>query len=118
MGYTVYVFRKEVKENNSDLSFMENEDLIMPFTDDQFNRLKDRLMKYGYQTENSTEETITFNFKGGQYGIVAMLTKNQLSFSSGFTEDGVAEISLTASEIIDSGDLVKYDPQDGQWEQW
>ena len=118
MGYTVYVFRKEVKENNEDLSFLENGNLITPFSNEQFISLKERLLRYGYEIENSTEETVTFNFKGGQLGISAMLTKNQLSFSSGFTENGVAEISLTASEIIDSGDLVKYDPQDGQWEQW
>lgn len=120
MGYSVYLFRKEVQEQNSDLEFLENEALITPFTDQQFEALKTRLIRYGYQVTHESGNNISFNFKGGKYGIQAILSRNQLSFSSGFDENGVAEISLTASEFTDSGAFRKLDPQDGGWEvsQW
>jgi hypothetical protein len=116
MGYDVFLFRKEVKEQNTNLDFLENDDMVTPFTDDQFLRLKNRLLKYGYQVENESPNYLTFNFKGGKFGIAATLTKRQLSFSSGFDQNGVAEISLTASELTDSGEFKKLDPQDGGWE--
>jgi len=50
-------------------------------------------------------------------GINAHLTKQQLSFSSGFDQNGIFEIAQTASEFADSGEFKKLDPQDGQWEE-
>lgn len=117
MGYDVFLFRKEVKERNSTLDFLEREDLVVPFTDEQFNKLKARLLRYGYEVEHESASEVRFNFKGGKFGIAAALTKNQLSFSSGFDQNGVAEISLTASELTDSGEFKKLDPQDGGWEE-
>jgi hypothetical protein len=117
MGYHVYLFRKEVRQNK-DLEFLENEDLIVPFTDDQFSRLKTRLLKYGYQIENESGGIIQFRFKDGKSGVQAMLSQRYLSFSSGFSENDVFEISQTASEFTDSGEFAKLDPQDGQWEEW
>ncbi len=69
MSYTVYLFRKEVKELYSDLEFLENEALITPFTNEQFEKLKSRLLNYGYQIEKSDENLFTFNFKGWQDNI-------------------------------------------------
>lgn len=118
MGYNVYLFRKEVKEKyRSDFEFMENEDLIDSFTSGQFDKLKARLLKYGYQIENESEKIVSFNFKGGEHGISATLSDKSLFFSSGFSENGVAEISLTSSELTDSGEFSKLDPQDGNWEE-
>jgi hypothetical protein len=117
MGYDVFLFRKEVKEQNSDLEFLENTDLVTPFTEEQFEKLKVRLIRYGYQIESESPGEIRFNFKGGRFGIVAILSVRQLSFSSAFDQNGVAEISLTASEFTDSGDFKKFDPQDGGWEE-
>lgn len=116
MGYHVYIFRKEVRDQNKDLEFLENDDLVLPFTDEQFNKLKTRLVRYGYQVETETSDTVTFNYKGGQKGINAMLSKKQLSFSSGFDQNGIFEISQTASEFT-GGEFCKLDPQDGQWEE-
>jgi hypothetical protein len=118
MGYHIYLFRKEVKENNRDLEFLENYELITPFTDDQFNTLKSRLLRYGYQVENEQHDSLTLNYKGGQSGISVVLTRRQLSFSSGFDQAGVFEISQTASEFTDTGEFKKLDPQDGQWEEF
>ena len=116
MGYHVYLFRKEVREQNKDLEFLENDDLILPFTEEQFNKLKARLLRYGYQVETETGDVVTFNYKGGQLGISVMLSKRQLSFSSSFDQNGIFEISQTASEFVDE-EFSKLDPEDGQWEE-
>jgi hypothetical protein len=117
MGYHVYIFRREVRDQNKDLEFLENEELVTPFTNEQFNKLKARLLRYGYQVESDKPDSVTFNYKGGQMGISALLTKRQLSFSSSFDQGGIFEISQTTSEFTDSGEFNKLDPQDGQWEE-
>jgi len=116
MSYHVYLFRKEVKEQNSGFEFLENDELITKFTAEQFENLKNRLLRYNFQIEGKTQDTIEFNFNGGQLGITVLLTKSQLSFSSGFSTSGIAEISLTAAEFTDTGEFAKLDPQRGEWE--
>lgn len=118
MSYSVFLFRKEVKENNQGFDFLENEALIMPFSEHQFEKLKSKLLKYGYQIEYQTPELLKFNYRDGQYGIEATLSKTQLSFSSDFSENGIFEISQTASEFADDGELKKLDPQSGGWEEF
>jgi len=118
MSYHIYLFRKEVKEQNTGFEFLEKEELIPDFTAEQFKKLKTRLGNYGFQIENEHPDVINFNFKGGQYGISVRLTKSQLSFSSGFSQNGIFEIDMTASEFTDSGEFAKLDPQEGKWEVW
>ncbi len=115
MGYHVYLFRKEVKEQNSGFDFLEQEELVLNFTEEQFENLKNRLLRYGYERENESSKSIRFQNKPS--GTTALLTRSQLSFSSGLSEDGVFEISMTASEFTDSGEFAKFDPQEGAWEE-
>ena len=117
MGYSVYIFRKEVKEQNTGFDFLDDGSLTLEFSDQQFESLKDRLLRYGYQIEDVTLDSVTFYFKDAQYGISALLTKSELSFSSGFSPDGVFEICMTASEFTDTGEFAKLDPQVGDWEE-
>lgn len=117
MSYDISLFRKEVKDQNKGLDFLEDDSLIPDFTQEQYETLKERLLAYDFQVENETKDHITFNFKGGKFGIQATLFRNQLSFSSGFNEDGVFEISQTASEFTDSGEFAKLDMQEGKWEE-
>jgi hypothetical protein len=114
MSYNVLLLRREVKEQVT-LDFLERPELIPNFTAEQRERLKSRLLQYGYQIENDQNEVISFNFQGGLLGITATLYANQLSFRSGFTVDGIFEISQTASEFADD-DFVKLDLQNGSWE--
>ncbi len=116
MSYHIYLFRKEVKDQNKGFDFLENDELITYFNDDQFESLKNRLLRYGFQIENTHRDSINFNFKGGLYGISVLLTKSQLSFSSAFTEEGIFEINMTSSEFTDTNEFVKFDPQEGKWE--
>ena len=117
MGYTIHLFRKEVKEQNSGFDFLENDKLVLKFTAEQFEKLKTRLLSYGYQIEREEDHYINFNYKGGELGITASLTKAQLSFSSGFSQNGIFEIGMTASEFTDSEEFTKLDLQAGGWEE-
>ena len=117
MSYTVSIFKKEVKEKYpSNFDFLEDEGSIAPFSAEQLFKLKERLLLYGYKIEKEKNLTIAFLFKE-DHGISATLYKNQLAFSSGFSVDAVAEISLTASEFTDSGEFAKLDLQNGGWEE-
>jgi len=117
MSYHVYLFRKEVKENNINFDFLENDELITKFTVEQFESLKQRLLRYKFQIENEQTNSITFNFQGGQLGISVLLTKSQLAFSSGFTENGIFEICMTALEFTDNGEFEVFNPQLGKWDE-
>jgi len=117
MSYDVSLFRREVKDQNQGLDFLEDNSKIPDFTPEQFERLKKRLLAYKFEIETETKEYTVFNFKGGKFGIQVTLFPNQLSFSSGFNEDGVFEISQTASEFTDSGEFAKLDMQEGKWEE-
>lgn len=117
MSYSVVLFRKEVKEQNKGFEFLEDEALIPNFTDEQFEKLKKRLLAYKFEIERENKDSIEFNFKGGQFGIEVTLYRNQLSFRSGFNEHGVFEITQTASEFTDSGEFAKLDMQEGKWEE-
>jgi len=118
MGYSVYLFRKEMKEKYpSEFEFLEDEDQIVSFTKEQFEGLKKRLISYGYQVEQENDQSVLFNFKGGKFDIEAALNIKCLSFSSTYSEDGIAEILLTSSEFTDSGEFAKLDLQVDGWEQ-
>jgi hypothetical protein len=117
MGYDIQLFRKEVKEKqlaSQAEDFFENEENIASFTEEQKDKLKNRLLKYGYFIENEGTEDISFGFKKNK-GISALLTSKALYFSS--TSSGIFEISMTASEFTDTNEFVKYDPQDSGWEE-
>jgi hypothetical protein len=119
MSYDVRLYRKELatKYPGPDFDFLEDETNIPKFSDELFENIKQRLIRYKYQVENETPDCITFNYKGGQDGITVQLFHNMVAFNcAGFGSDGVFEISQTASEFTLLEDLAKLDPQDGGWE--
>jgi len=115
MSYDLKLFRKEIRKQYDDLSFLENEDSISPFTNEQIERLKKRLALYQYQIENESEGLITYNFKGGQLGITVYLSKTSLTFKcAGGNEEGLFEIMQTSDEFSDS-EFLTLNLQDGTW---
>ena len=117
MSYSVILFRREVKDQNKGFDFLEEGASIPDFTTEQFEKLKARLLKYGYQIESENNTAIEFNFKGGLFGIRAALYKNQLTFRAGTNEHGVFEVSQFASESTNTGEFAKLDMQEGKWEE-
>ena len=115
MSYNIRIYRKEVKQaeqESKDKNFFENEGNIMRFTEELFDQLKSRLLKYGYKIKKETFEEIFF--ENDKEETEALLTRFGLFFSA-FGE-GVFEISMTLSEFTDNGLFAKYDPQNGGWE--
>lgn len=118
MSYTIQLYRKEVKEKQQAShahDFFENEENLIPFTTGQSQYLRERLISYGFFVEREENTTTDFGFKKDE-GISALLTANALYFSS--TGDGIFEIGMTASEFTDTEEFVKYDPQNGGWEEF
>lgn len=115
MSYDLKLFRKEVRKKYKDLSFLENEKSITPFTNEQLERLKKRLAHYKYQIEDESGELITYNFKGGQLGITVYLSNTSLTFQcAGGSENGLFEIMQTSDEFSDS-EFLTLNLQDGTW---
>lgn len=115
MSYDLKLFRKEVRKEYKDLSFLENEESMTPFTNEQIERLKKRLAQYKYQIEDESGESIIYNFKGGQLGITAYLSKTSLTFQcAGGGENGLFEIMQTSDEFSDS-EFLTLNLQEGTW---
>ncbi len=117
MSYDIQLFRKEVKEKhrlNETDDFFENEENLLPFTDQQKAELKERLSQYDYVIESESDLGINYGFSNDE-GVSALLTDNCLYFSA--TGEGVFEIGMTASEFTDTDEFAKYDPQADGWEE-
>ncbi|MEP2239387.1 MAG: hypothetical protein ABJI22_13560 [Maribacter sp.] len=115
MSYDLKLFRKEVRKQYPDLSFLENEESVLSFTTAQIERLKKRLNHYKYQIENESDGITTYNFNGGELGITAYLTKNCLTFQcAGGGQEGLFEIMQTSDEFSDS-EFLTLNLQEGNW---
>jgi hypothetical protein len=118
MSYTIKLYTKEAKNNHSIDDLLENEENLPNWTENQTEGIQKRLGSYGYQLENESPSMKTYNFKGGQDGITAYLTKNCLTWTcAGGSENGLAEILMTSSEFSD-GDFIAFNLQDGTWSEW
>lgn len=118
MSYDIQIFRSETKvkeqQSGSD-DFFDNADNLVPFTDEQFKELKNRLLDYDYELTN--EDKSGLHFSNEEYGILALLTHRGLYFQTSGDEDDIFEMGMTASEFTDSGTFAKYDPQADGWEE-
>lgn len=117
MSYDIQLFRTETKEREQKLkdeSFFEKEQNIEPFTPQQYEELKERLLTYDYVLESESENGLAFAHL--YYAIQALLTDRGLYFTASFDEECIFEAGMTASEFTDTGDFVKYDPQNDGWE--
>ena len=118
MSYDIQLFRRETKEKeqkSDDETFFERETNLEPFTKEQYEELKQRLENYGYVPKSKIGNTLTFTH--AQYSINVLLTDKGLYFTASFDEDSIFEAGMTASEFTNTGDFVKYDPQNNGWEE-
>lgn len=116
MSYDLKIYRNEVRENSSSLDFLENEETVLPFSEEQNTILRKRLKHYKYELESKNDFFEEYNYDGGKWGVSAMLTNNCLNLKcAGGNQDGLFEILQTASEFCD-GDLSVLNLQEGTWE--
>ncbi|MEJ5103925.1 hypothetical protein [Chryseobacterium sp. MYb328] len=119
MSYNIQIFRIETKEREQKLDlddFFETDENLVPFTDQQFKDLKERLLQYGYNLTSETDKELHFNHDDEDYGMV-LLTSNGVYFNTGWNRNSIFETGMVASEFTDSGEFAKYDPQNDGWEE-
>jgi hypothetical protein len=118
MSYNIQIFRNETKAREQKLhdeNLFETEDNLEPFTANQLEQLKKRLVVYGYVLNQTNQHGIDYSHP--EYG-QALLTDRGLYFTTGFSEECIFEVGMTASEFTDTGEYQKYDPQNGGWEEY
>jgi hypothetical protein len=118
MSYDIALYRIETKEKEeatNDDNFFEAKENLVPFTPQQYEELKARLIDYDYECSTEDEFGIHFNHEDEDFG-TALLTKEALYFTASWNEDSVFEVGMTASEFTDTGEFAKYDFQNGEWE--
>lgn len=116
MSYDLKLFRKEIRRQyGNDFSFLENEEDLEPFTEKQKETIRRRLKIYGYQIEDESGASTTFNFRGGELGITAFMSNTSLTFScAGRSQEGLFEILQTSDELSDS-EFLTLNLQEGAW---
>jgi len=119
MSFSMHIFRKEVQvaqEAAGNAEFFEDPANLLPFTEEQKEKLRQRLEKYKYRECGRDGERTFYEFDDGNAFAQALLTGSGLYFSA--SGEGIFEISMTSSEFTDSGEFAKYDPQEGGWEEF
>ena len=120
MSYDVSLYRVEVKSRQRNYEgddFFENPANLLAFTPEQKQALQTRLVNYGYVATKTEAEQTHYSHK--KYKEISVLfTDFAVYFQSGFTEQGIFEISMTASEFTDTDEFAKYDPQNDGWEEF
>lgn len=117
MGYDIQLYTTATKKRHleaADDKFFDDEKNFLSFSAAQKEYLKQRLLKYGYTIEKENNGNLFFTYEGG-YSATSLLTNNCLFFSS--SGEGIFEIGMTASELTDTEEFAKYDPQNGGWEE-
>jgi len=116
MSYSVHLYRTEVKEKHAqqanDLSFFEKTENLIPFTQEQKDKLHKRLGLYGYKFVSQIIDCSEYNHPDS--GIIILLTDLGLYFK---TSGDTFDMLLMASEFTDTNEFAKYDPQLGKWEE-
>lgn len=109
--YTAQTMMAEMEAESED--FFDNDKNLIPFTEKQMQELKERILHHNFEITKEDKKGITF--KNDQFeGMKAILTANALYFRSSY--DDAFEIGMIASELTDSDEFAKYDPQADGWE--
>jgi hypothetical protein len=118
VSYDVSLFRIETKQREQergDENFFEDENNLEPLTVPQLEQLRESLAGYGYEFQNKDHDGE--HFYNPEESIFALLTERGLYFTAPAEGDAIFEAGMAASELTDTGEFAKYDPQNGGWEE-
>ncbi|NDV66675.1 hypothetical protein [Bacteroides sp. 224] len=118
MSYNVSIYRIETKAKELQMGskdFFDDENNIEPFTQQQIEYLRNRLLKYNYVYQQ--QDQLGEHFYNSAEETSALLTNRGLFFTAGWNEDAIFEIGMTTSEFTDTGEFAKYNPQNEGWEE-
>jgi hypothetical protein len=109
--YTAQTMMAEMETESEE--FFDNDKNLIPFTEKQMLSLKERILKHGYEITKEDKKGISFKNPLFE-GMRAILTATGLFLRANY--DDAFEIGMMASELTDSGEFAKYDPQADGWE--
>ena len=116
MSYNIQVYSAktmlaEMESESED--FFDNDKNLIPFTEKQIQVLKERILANNYEITKEDKKGTTF--KNDLFeGMRAILTQNALYLRASY--DDAFEIGMFSSELCDSDEFAKYDPQTDGWE--
>lgn len=116
MGYHIQLYTIQTRQAQMAMkedTFFENPKNFIPFTNEQYENLIESLKEYNYYIEKQENDTIYF-LNEEYKSIQAILDTSALYLSSSFTDS--FEIGMMASELTDTNEFAKYDPQNVGWE--
>jgi len=117
MSYNIYLYRPEVKA--AALAGAELDEFEHPVIPDEVRQgFIDRLLKYDYELESTTPRRAEYIHKNRAWSIQVVVYSSEIAFSIPYWDDAenaIFEALQTAHELADTGDLVVYDPQTGEW---
>lgn len=117
MSYDIYIYDKSAKE--IDISSEKFGGCDMPkIPPEKIEAFKNRLLKYEYTLSHEDEKHAEYEHKNRNWGIQVNIFKTEIAFTVPYWDDAdnaIFEALLTASELCDNGDLLVYDPQNGDW---
>ena len=119
MSYDISLYKIETREKqqrSNDIDFFDKDENLVPFTEQQLEKLKNRLLKYDYKLIKEDDHGLHFSHVD-DFG-TALLAKKALYFTANWNKSSIFEIGMTASEFTDTGEYSKYDFQNGEWETW
>jgi hypothetical protein len=111
--YRVLMFDPLVKQNYTPGSVPDKTKHLIPAKTLEF--FIDRLISYGYDliTEAKAAQAI---YQSQHVSVKVIISKTMIAFHvQDRTSDSTFEALQTATELSDRGDLVVYDPQQGEW---
>ncbi|AGT43856.1 hypothetical protein [Treponema pedis] len=117
MSYDISLYRTETKEkelHSNDENFFDKYENLVPFTEEQYHSLRARLEEYDYVLQEKNKYGLLFGHE--EYG-TALLTEEALFFTTSFNYNDIFEVGQIASELTDTGEFAKYDPQNDGWEE-
>jgi hypothetical protein len=115
MSYDLQIYHREVKtqiETGLELDAFEHPKLE---TEDVEGFLV-RLGKYGYTLESETSEVKTF--EKGSITVNVFETMIAFTVPYGLDDDSIFDALQDSSELIDTGNLALFNPQEDEWTVW
>lgn len=117
MSYHVYLYHPDVK--SSAATGAELDSFTHPEIPEEVRqRFVERLLKYDYVLEADNPNCREFIHTNQAWSVQVAVFSTEIAFSVPYWKDvknAVFEALQTAHELSDTGELVVYDPQTGEW---
>jgi hypothetical protein len=117
MSYNVYLYHPDVKAAAS--AGAEIDEIDLPaIPEDVRQRFVERLLKYDYELETKNPNCTEYIHKNRKWSIQVAVFRTEIAFSVPYwndAENAIFEALQTAHELCDTGEMVVFDPQTGDW---